>query len=403
MSRLDTFISFSHKDKALADAVLHYLESKKLKCWIASRDIAPAENWAAAISRAIPECKIFLLIFSEDANMSQQVLREVELAVKNNIPILTVKVDDIMPTEGLDYYLSTVHWLDVVDKKVEAYLDKLYDDLVNILKNGRRFKPAPEKKKQFMRILLFSGVFVIILAGILIAVFWGSIFKAQPKEEWNLLVDLEFNNEEDMSWVMENDKADSYELAEGQLQVKQGCNIDYELKPGMLVHYKVKLPKHSSVGTFNFRLNSEINFESVYYLKDEETNHLNDFSSKPIQLEGHLFKNNGQYIDAVVFLNDNNSIVYIVAIDDNAGDICFISYKLSEALATSPQYLEVNNFTDGDSIVVIDSVKLAKGSLRRYIEDNFNCYKDNKDLVDEFLERDYDDIEELVFSPVSED
>ena len=61
MSKYDVFISYSHKDKAVADAICHYFENDKLKCWIAPRDIMPGQKWAKSIAEAVKSyCWCFL-------------------------------------------------------------------------------------------------------------------------------------------------------------------------------------------------------------------------------------------------------------------------------------------------------------------------------------------------------
>lgn len=46
----DVFISYSHEDKAIADAICHKLESVRIWCWIAPRDILPDQK---ALSRSL--------------------------------------------------------------------------------------------------------------------------------------------------------------------------------------------------------------------------------------------------------------------------------------------------------------------------------------------------------------
>ena len=41
----DVFISYSSQDKAVADAACARLESRKIRCWIAPRDVPPIEPW----------------------------------------------------------------------------------------------------------------------------------------------------------------------------------------------------------------------------------------------------------------------------------------------------------------------------------------------------------------------
>jgi hypothetical protein len=70
----DIFISYSNKDKNVADAVCVKLESVGIKCWMAPRDIQPGANWGEAIIDAITECRALVFIFSNHsvANLHQR-------------------------------------------------------------------------------------------------------------------------------------------------------------------------------------------------------------------------------------------------------------------------------------------------------------------------------------------
>ena len=111
----DIFISYSHHDKPTADAIVAKFESEGLRCWYAPRDIAPGEDWAAAIIDGIKDSKVFVVVFTSYSNGSQQVLREIGLAVTKGMPIIPFKITNTEPSKGMQYYLSTVHWLDAVD------------------------------------------------------------------------------------------------------------------------------------------------------------------------------------------------------------------------------------------------------------------------------------------------
>lgn len=163
----EVFISHSHKDKAVADAICHYFENEGIKCWIAPRDIAPGSSWAGEITRAIPKCSVFLLIFSSYANDSDQVLREVELAVKSKLIIVPVKIEDIELSDDMEYFLSTVHWIDVVNKKSEKYILYLAETVKDFLKNKEKRTMPPKggkKKKRNPLIVVLPAVAIVILA-----------------------------------------------------------------------------------------------------------------------------------------------------------------------------------------------------------------------------------------------
>jgi len=129
----EIFISHSSKDKQIADAICHYLEHERLGCWIAPRDVRPGANFAGEIVEAIPRAKVMLLILSSNSNVSQQVLRELELAVKNDLIVIPVRIEDMIPTGSMSFYMSTMQWIDFFDPKADDNLKSLATRIKNIL------------------------------------------------------------------------------------------------------------------------------------------------------------------------------------------------------------------------------------------------------------------------------
>jgi len=141
----DVFISHSSKDKALADAVCAALEANGIRCWMAPRDIQPSESWAAAILRGISHGRMMVLIFSAHANTSQHVCREVERAVAHSMPVLPVRVEDVLPAGELEYFLSTSHWLDAMRPPFQEHLRELAATVRAVLETrGASPAAAPE-------------------------------------------------------------------------------------------------------------------------------------------------------------------------------------------------------------------------------------------------------------------
>jgi len=138
----DVFISYSHVDKAAADAACATLERAGIRCWIAPRDITPGDEWSAAIIKAIDQCRAIVLIFSQSANSSRQIRREVERAVTVGIPLVPMRIEDVVPTESLAYFMSTVHWLDAMTPPFENHLVKLADSIKALLQAGTQPHPA---------------------------------------------------------------------------------------------------------------------------------------------------------------------------------------------------------------------------------------------------------------------
>jgi hypothetical protein len=122
MMEYDVFISYSHPDKAAADAACATLEQAGIRCWMAPRDIVPGADWSESIINAIARAKVLVLIFSRNANESPQIKREVERAVNKGLPVIPVRIEDTTPSKALEYFISTPHWLDAFTPPLEERL-----------------------------------------------------------------------------------------------------------------------------------------------------------------------------------------------------------------------------------------------------------------------------------------
>ncbi len=121
----DVFISYSSKDKQVADAACARLEAMGIRCWIAPRDILPGSEYGSAILEALHQSRAVVLIFSSRANESTQVRREIERAVAKGIPIVPLRIENIAPTHSLEYFIGTVHWLDALTQPLDQHLLRL--------------------------------------------------------------------------------------------------------------------------------------------------------------------------------------------------------------------------------------------------------------------------------------
>jgi hypothetical protein len=126
-------VSYSQSDRDFALELVSWLESHGIECWVAPRDIAPAADWAAQIIDAIGAARVMVLVFSASANASPQVRREVERAVHKGVSVLPVRIEDVLPSRSLEYFLSTQHWLDAFPAPREPHFARLRNYLGAIL------------------------------------------------------------------------------------------------------------------------------------------------------------------------------------------------------------------------------------------------------------------------------
>src|SRR3954452_24360048 len=121
----DVFISHSAQDKKVSETIYASLEQSGIRCWIAPRDVRAGKSFPGEITRAIQQTKVMLLIFSRHSNSSEQVLREVQLAVDSRVPIIRLRMEDIPLSDDLRYYLSTPQYLDAITPPLTKHLRPL--------------------------------------------------------------------------------------------------------------------------------------------------------------------------------------------------------------------------------------------------------------------------------------
>ncbi len=180
----DVFISYSSRDKTVADAACATLESKGIRCWIAPRDILPSADWDSSIVRAIKGSRVMVLVFSSNTNSSPDMIRrEVWLAAKRNIPIIPLRVENVVPADEFEFILSTPHWLDAFTPPLQKHLEYLADVIRGILaerdidiRNLRESSPSGGAIFRFLSMFRVEFVkkfwrqtLVVVLTGVFVA------------------------------------------------------------------------------------------------------------------------------------------------------------------------------------------------------------------------------------------
>jgi tetratricopeptide (TPR) repeat protein len=127
------FISHSSKDRPTADAICAHLESAGINCWVAPRDIEPGATWTKGIMQGLEACRALILVFSEHANDSDHVQREVAKAFSSGLAVIPFRIKDVLPNQSLSYFLDTVQWLDAIAPPLPKHLGTLSERVKKLL------------------------------------------------------------------------------------------------------------------------------------------------------------------------------------------------------------------------------------------------------------------------------
>ena len=222
----DVFISYSHQDKPAADAVCQFLERARIRCWIAPRDVRAGNDYAESLIEAIAAAKVMVLIFSSNANSSNHVKRELDLALNRELIVVPLRIEDVKATGGFAYRLGTPHWLDAFPPPLEQHLHqlvaKLAEKISALLPEGAASnlppvitastgaadvttKPFKWKAKSTKIVLAASAVTVLLALFYMSATYWlrpapsqqASVAASQPEDPKE--VKLDFNKIDTLS------------------------------------------------------------------------------------------------------------------------------------------------------------------------------------------------------------
>jgi TIR domain len=144
----EVFISHALRDRGIVAAICQRLESAKIKCWIAERDIPPGEDWTEATRNAIASSRLMVLVLSENANAAPHLEREIAHAFYIKRPVLPVRITETPPKRDFLFYLGDVRWLDAFDSSSEQYLEELVRSIHAILRDptiSRDIKLPPNR------------------------------------------------------------------------------------------------------------------------------------------------------------------------------------------------------------------------------------------------------------------
>jgi hypothetical protein len=157
------------------------LEARGLDCWIASRNVGAGENFQEAIVHALREARVMLLVFTSNANNSDEIKKELVLAGRHHVTVVPARVEDVVPSDAFTYELATRQWIDLF-KDWELEIEQLATQLEHILQTAkpqttdtaatvllpprRRVKRWPQNQ---LLIIGLSLVAVLIAAGGVVA------------------------------------------------------------------------------------------------------------------------------------------------------------------------------------------------------------------------------------------
>lgn len=183
MTKRAAFISHASKDVKVAVEICDLLESRGLACWIAPRDIPPGASYGSEISNAIEQCAVVILVFTDKANASPAVANEIELAFRYQRVIIPIRLQEISPSKGLEFFVANAQWVDAIYTPLKKRILAVESIARATMMGEQAPSPLPENKsflstierfleriiryKLLASMIVLGGLFITVLASVL--------------------------------------------------------------------------------------------------------------------------------------------------------------------------------------------------------------------------------------------
>ncbi len=222
------FISYSSKNQEEAKKVCTLLEENGNRCFFAPRDIAPGHGYAGDIIKAIEKSNLVILIMTQHAVNSVQVLREINAAVSRGKKIIPLKYEEVTLNDDMQYYLGVSQWIDVRSQNIAECIPGLRNLIAQNVKeedgNNRTFKYKGVNIKNVEE-LLNEGMPVSRIAMREIEIDYLCI----PQEKYTMTEELEGSLDDWMHTIEHNEYETSACLLKNDTIIGY-CDI-YPVKP----------------------------------------------------------------------------------------------------------------------------------------------------------------------------
>jgi tetratricopeptide (TPR) repeat protein len=126
--RSPVFISYATADRTEALKVCKAIERRGTKCWISMRDVPPGENYQEAIVQSLRTARAVALVFSDAANTSDEIKKELSLASRYHVPVIALRLKDVEPSDAFAYELSTRQWINAFegwDRSIDTLVSRI--------------------------------------------------------------------------------------------------------------------------------------------------------------------------------------------------------------------------------------------------------------------------------------
>jgi TolB-like protein len=168
----EIFISYRRADEAWARLLYDKLTAEGVDAWYDGL-IGPGQEWRTAVAEALEASQIFVLLYSENAAQSGDIVKELAAATQEKKLIIPVRLQNIEPKGAFLYELASRNWVNAYEN-TEGRLAELAKGLAKLVLTGAPEesaltfeRPFPKRKDGMSRAWSSKPLFIAGVAAVL--------------------------------------------------------------------------------------------------------------------------------------------------------------------------------------------------------------------------------------------
>lgn len=114
------FLSYSSRNYEAARELKNFLNINNIDCWMAPGSIPAGSDYATEIPEAIGGCAAFILLLSKEAQASNWVPKELDLAISRGRRVIPFQIDDADLSAPFEFRLTNVQRTEAYGRYEEA-------------------------------------------------------------------------------------------------------------------------------------------------------------------------------------------------------------------------------------------------------------------------------------------
>jgi hypothetical protein len=182
----EIFISYRRADQACARLLHAQLKAEGVEAWYDAQ-VGAGEDWRVATAKALEASRIFVLLFSSNAALSDDIAKELAAATLEKKLIIPVRLENIAPKGAFLYELASRNWINAFED-TEAKLAELAKALAHMVRTGARdesllpFERAEKDKKLAAR----KRTIIAAMAAALVLATAAAVWLLWPARRWTV-------------------------------------------------------------------------------------------------------------------------------------------------------------------------------------------------------------------------